>query len=159
MKWILYFVCHYVGCTIAIDDYSVMYNTIPLCCYVRRRISIFFAVTFLCIWTEFQKGIYIWKQYMKISALNACLIWIPFTYILPATITFLHTNTCMFIFFFFSVFLGNIKQAFDKNPNLSNLLLDDFFKKEVQKCQVMILPVTLFWKFSTIIKFWDYFQL
>lgn len=36
----------------------------------------------------------------------------------------------------FSVFLGNIKQAFDKNPNLSNLLLDDFFKKEVQKCQV-----------------------
>ena len=56
----------------------------------------------------------------------------------------------MFIFFFFSVFLGNIKQAFDKNPNLSNLLLDDFFKKEVQKCQVMILPVTLFWNYNTI---------
>ncbi|CAL1527242.1 unnamed protein product [Lymnaea stagnalis] len=34
-----------------------------------------------------------------------------------------------------SVFLGNIKQAYDKNPNLSNLLLDDFFKKEIQKCQ------------------------
>ncbi|KAJ8320846.1 hypothetical protein KUTeg_002433 [Tegillarca granosa] len=34
-----------------------------------------------------------------------------------------------------SVFLGNIKQAFDKNPKLSNLLLDDFFKSEIQKCQ------------------------
>lgn len=34
-----------------------------------------------------------------------------------------------------SVFLGNIKQAYDKNPNLSNLLLDEFFKKEIQKCQ------------------------
>lgn len=34
-----------------------------------------------------------------------------------------------------SVFLGNIKQAYDKNPALSNLLLDDFFKKEVQRCQ------------------------
>lgn len=52
-------------------------------------------------------------------------------------------TACMFInivlnilFFPFSVFLGNIKQAFDKNQNLSNLLLDDFFKKEVQKCQV-----------------------
>ena len=34
-----------------------------------------------------------------------------------------------------SVFLGNIKEAFDKNPNLQNLLLDDFFKKEILKCQ------------------------
>ncbi|XP_053379323.1 6-phosphogluconate dehydrogenase, decarboxylating-like [Mercenaria mercenaria] len=34
-----------------------------------------------------------------------------------------------------SRFLGNIKQAFDKNPELSNLLLDDFFKSEIQKCQ------------------------
>ncbi|KAK3588347.1 hypothetical protein CHS0354_040105 [Potamilus streckersoni] len=34
-----------------------------------------------------------------------------------------------------SVFLGNIKHAFEKNPNLSNLLLDDFFKGEIQKCQ------------------------
>ncbi|BFZ23885.1 hypothetical protein BsWGS_26924 [Bradybaena similaris] len=34
-----------------------------------------------------------------------------------------------------SVFLGNIKQAYDKNPNLRNLLVDDFFKKEIQKCQ------------------------
>lgn len=28
-----------------------------------------------------------------------------------------------------SRFLGKIKEAFDKNPNLNNLLLDDFFKK------------------------------
>jgi len=34
-----------------------------------------------------------------------------------------------------SVFLGNIKTAFTKNPNLSNLLVDDFFRKEVEKCQ------------------------
>ncbi|KAK7093727.1 6-phosphogluconate dehydrogenase, decarboxylating-like [Littorina saxatilis] len=34
-----------------------------------------------------------------------------------------------------SVFLGNIKQAFDKNPDLSNLLLDSFFKTEIQKSQ------------------------
>ena len=34
-----------------------------------------------------------------------------------------------------SVFLGNIKEAFDKDPNLQNLLLDDFFKKEILKCQ------------------------
>ncbi|KAK0056780.1 6-phosphogluconate dehydrogenase decarboxylating [Biomphalaria pfeifferi] len=34
-----------------------------------------------------------------------------------------------------SVFLGNIKQAYDKNPQLSNLLIDDFFKNEIQKCQ------------------------
>lgn len=35
-----------------------------------------------------------------------------------------------------SQFLGNIKQAFDKNPQLTNLLLDDFFKKAVTDCQV-----------------------
>lgn len=34
-----------------------------------------------------------------------------------------------------SRFLGNIKQAFDRNPDLSNLLLDGFFKGEIQKCQ------------------------
>ena len=32
-----------------------------------------------------------------------------------------------------SVFLGDIKKAFDKNPNLVNLLLDPFFKKAVTK--------------------------
>ena len=34
-----------------------------------------------------------------------------------------------------SIFLGKIKQAFDKNSNLYNLLLDDFFKQELDKCQ------------------------
>lgn len=34
-----------------------------------------------------------------------------------------------------SVFLGNIKKAFDKKPDLYNLLLDDFFHKEMDKCQ------------------------
>ena len=34
-----------------------------------------------------------------------------------------------------SVFLGNIKAAFDKNPQLQNLLLDDFFKNVVEKAQ------------------------
>ncbi|MBN1781216.1 decarboxylating NADP(+)-dependent phosphogluconate dehydrogenase [bacterium] len=32
-----------------------------------------------------------------------------------------------------SVFLGKIKEAFDKNPRLVNLLLDPFFKEEVKK--------------------------
>ncbi|HQE91361.1 MAG TPA: decarboxylating NADP(+)-dependent phosphogluconate dehydrogenase [Anaerolineae bacterium] len=34
-----------------------------------------------------------------------------------------------------SVFLGKIKEAFDKNPNLTNLLLDDYFKAEVEGAQ------------------------
>ncbi|KPM08147.1 decarboxylating 6-phosphogluconate dehydrogenase-like protein [Sarcoptes scabiei] len=34
-----------------------------------------------------------------------------------------------------SVFLGNIKKAFEKNPTLKNLLLDDFFRNEIGKCQ------------------------
>jgi 6-phosphogluconate dehydrogenase len=34
-----------------------------------------------------------------------------------------------------SVFLGKIKEAFDKNPNLENLLLDPFFKEAVEKAQ------------------------
>lgn len=34
-----------------------------------------------------------------------------------------------------SVFLNKIKSAFDKNPNLDNLLLDDFFKKELEVAQ------------------------
>src|SRR5213075_1279916 len=32
-----------------------------------------------------------------------------------------------------SVFLGNIKAAFDKNPKLQNLLLDDFFSSALNK--------------------------
>jgi 6-phosphogluconate dehydrogenase len=34
-----------------------------------------------------------------------------------------------------SAFLGNIKAAFDKNPQLSNLLLDDYFRAEVEAAQ------------------------
>ena len=34
-----------------------------------------------------------------------------------------------------SVFLGKIKQAFDKKPDLENLLLDPFFKNAVRKAQ------------------------
>ncbi len=34
-----------------------------------------------------------------------------------------------------SVFLGKIKEAFDKDPNLDNLLLDEFFKNAVEKAQ------------------------
>jgi 6-phosphogluconate dehydrogenase len=34
-----------------------------------------------------------------------------------------------------SVFLSNIKTAFDKNPQLTNLLLDDYFKNEVESAQ------------------------
>ncbi|XP_055354473.1 6-phosphogluconate dehydrogenase, decarboxylating-like [Paramacrobiotus metropolitanus] len=34
-----------------------------------------------------------------------------------------------------SAFLGDIKKAFDKNPDLSNLLLDDFFKKAISDAQ------------------------
>jgi 6-phosphogluconate dehydrogenase len=33
-----------------------------------------------------------------------------------------------------SVFLGKIKAAFDKNPELTNLLLDPFFKKAIKSC-------------------------
>jgi len=34
-----------------------------------------------------------------------------------------------------SQFLGKIKQAFETNPQLQNLLLDDFFMNEIHKCQ------------------------
>jgi 6-phosphogluconate dehydrogenase len=34
-----------------------------------------------------------------------------------------------------SVFLGKIKEAFDKNPNLTNLLLDPFFKEKIELSQ------------------------
>jgi 6-phosphogluconate dehydrogenase len=34
-----------------------------------------------------------------------------------------------------SAFLGKIKEAFDKNPQLSNLLLDDYFQAEVEAAQ------------------------
>jgi 6-phosphogluconate dehydrogenase len=34
-----------------------------------------------------------------------------------------------------SVFLGKIKQAFDRHPDLKNLLLDDYFKGVIERCQ------------------------
>merc|ERR1711990_500813 len=34
-----------------------------------------------------------------------------------------------------SRFLGNIKEAYTKKPDLENLLLDDFFRTEIAKCQ------------------------
>jgi len=34
-----------------------------------------------------------------------------------------------------SVFLGRIKEAFDRNPRLANLLLDPFFKETIEKSQ------------------------
>ena len=34
-----------------------------------------------------------------------------------------------------SIFLGKIKEAFDKNPKLTNLLLDDFFKQKIEESQ------------------------
>ncbi len=34
-----------------------------------------------------------------------------------------------------SAFLDNIKQAYDKNPELNNLLLDDYFKDKLHECQ------------------------
>ena len=34
-----------------------------------------------------------------------------------------------------SRFLGKIKEAFDKKPGLSNLMLDDFFRKALKDCQ------------------------
>lgn len=62
-----------------------------------------------------------------------------------------------------SVFLGNIKNAFEKNQSLNNLLLDDFFRKEITKCQgswrrVVASAVTLGIPtpcFSTALAFYD----
>jgi 6-phosphogluconate dehydrogenase len=34
-----------------------------------------------------------------------------------------------------SIFLGKIKEAFDENPNLSNLLLDPYFKDQIESAQ------------------------
>lgn len=34
-----------------------------------------------------------------------------------------------------SVFLGKIKEAFDRNPNLTNLLLDPFFREKIESSQ------------------------
>lgn len=36
----------------------------------------------------------------------------------------------------YSVFLGKIKEAFDRDGELQNLLLDSFFSQAVKDCQV-----------------------
>ena len=41
-----------------------------------------------------------------------------------------------------SRFLGNIKEAFDKNPELTNLLLDPYFAERIQACQQGLRTVT-----------------
>ncbi|MGC4232199.1 MAG: decarboxylating NADP(+)-dependent phosphogluconate dehydrogenase [Niabella sp.] len=41
-----------------------------------------------------------------------------------------------------SRFLGNIKEAFDKNPDLTNLLLDPYFAEKIQACQQGLRTVT-----------------
>ncbi|MCK5812119.1 MAG: decarboxylating NADP(+)-dependent phosphogluconate dehydrogenase [Clostridiales bacterium] len=40
-----------------------------------------------------------------------------------------------------SRFLGKIKEAFDNNPSLNNLLLDSFFKEKADKCQMSLRKV------------------
>ncbi len=42
-----------------------------------------------------------------------------------------------------SVFLGKIKEAFDKKPDLHNLLLDDYFKKVMLDCQQSLRTVVM----------------
>ena len=74
---------------------------------------------------------------------------------------------CSSTYLFSSRFLGNIKEAFDKNPKLTNLLLDDFFKSAILRCQdswrkVVALAVTVGIPtpcFSTALAFFDGFRL
>lgn len=65
-----------------------------------------------------------------------------------------------------SVFLGKIKEAFDKNPDLTNLLLDPFFKEKIETSQaswrrVVAAAVTNgIWipAFSTALNYFDGFR-
>jgi 6-phosphogluconate dehydrogenase len=62
-----------------------------------------------------------------------------------------------------SAFLGKIKEAFDHNPKLSNLLLDDYFHGVIERCQaswrrVVIQAVTAgvpVPAFTTALSFYD----
>lgn len=65
-----------------------------------------------------------------------------------------------------SRFLGNIREAFEKDPNLTSLLLDDFFRDAVHKCQaswrkvvsqaiILGVPVPCF---SSALAFYDGFR-
>lgn len=65
-----------------------------------------------------------------------------------------------------SVFLGKIKEAFDKNPNLSNLLLDPFFAEKILDAQASWRKVVAtavengIWipAFSTALNYFDGFR-
>ncbi|MFH2030639.1 MAG: decarboxylating NADP(+)-dependent phosphogluconate dehydrogenase [Bacteroidota bacterium] len=65
-----------------------------------------------------------------------------------------------------SVFLGKIKEAFDINPGLSNLLLDPFFKTKVQEAQeswrrvISTAVMNGIWvpAFSTALEYFDGFR-
>lgn len=62
-----------------------------------------------------------------------------------------------------SAFLGNIKNAYTNNPNLTNLLMDKFFRDAIEKCQnswrhVVATAVTIGIPtpaFSTALAFYD----
>ncbi|MFC2133985.1 decarboxylating NADP(+)-dependent phosphogluconate dehydrogenase [Bacteroidota bacterium] len=65
-----------------------------------------------------------------------------------------------------SVFLGKIKDAFDRNPELNNLLLDPFFKQKVEEAQqgwrrvVSTAVLNGIWvpAFSTALEYYDGFR-
>ena len=65
-----------------------------------------------------------------------------------------------------SVFLGKIKEAFDNNPNLANLLLDPFFKGKIEASQdswrkvVSVSVLNGIWipAFSTALNYFDGFR-
>ncbi|MDA3861672.1 MAG: decarboxylating NADP(+)-dependent phosphogluconate dehydrogenase [Melioribacteraceae bacterium] len=65
-----------------------------------------------------------------------------------------------------SAFLGKIKEAFDKNPNLSNLLLDPFFKSKIEEAQqswrkvIATAVMNGIWvpAFSTALEYFDGFR-
>jgi 6-phosphogluconate dehydrogenase len=51
-----------------------------------------------------------------------------------------------------SVFLGDIKKAFEKNPALDNLLIDDFFSSAINRYQAgwrKALVHAIEWAFDT----------
>ena len=64
-----------------------------------------------------------------------------FNFIMKVMLAFHQVSQVVYTYFpsLNSRFLGNIKDAFVKNPDLKNLLLDDFFMQEIHKCQVVIL--------------------
>jgi 6-phosphogluconate dehydrogenase len=65
-----------------------------------------------------------------------------------------------------SIFLGKIKEAFDKNPKLANLLLDPFFKEKIESSQaswrkvVSACALNGIWipAFSTALNYFDGFR-